>query len=289
MKAFWLVLLAASAFADELPLLGISHVAFRVSDLEKARGFYTRELGYPEAFDMKNAAGGVAISFLKVNDDQYIELQPGLKPDENVRMTHVCFLTSSAEKLHAMLRERGLAPTELRPPGKDGNRTFRIMDPENNPIEFVEYLPGSLHSNARGKFAPGLSPHIRHAGIPVKDLEKAMAFYRDKLGFIETWRGGPDDKTLRWVNLKLPASPAGDYIELMLHDGNPSRQQLGSMLHICLDTDDIQKSWHAVVERGQPDDEKARPRVGRKGHWQFSLFDPDGSRVEFMEPWPAKK
>lgn len=282
-----LVFLGAALLpAEDLPLTGISHVAFRVSDLEKARMFYTNLLGYPEAFRMDRPDGTVGLAFLKVNDEQYIELQPGLKPGEDVRLTHVALVTTDAPRLHRMLTERGLTPGAINA-GRDGNRAFRLNDPEGNILEFTEYLAGSLHDKARGRHEEPkrISAHLLHAGIPIRNLEPAMAFYRDKLGFVETWRGGPRDGEIAWVNLRMPG-PRGDYVELMLHDGAPNRQRLGSMQHICLQVPDIQASHRTLRERGLADEERQRPRVGRNGRWQLNAFDPDGSRVELMEPKP---
>ena len=112
-----------------------------------------------------------------------------------------------------------------------------------------------------------------------------MAFYRDKLGFRETWRGGPSDSDLRWVNMEMPG---GDYVEFMLHSGAPTRGQLGSMLHICLEVPDIQAAYKKLLAHGLPAEDRFKPRVGRNQRWLLNLFDPDGSRAELMEPGPAK-
>ena len=63
--------------------------------------FYRDALGYEEAFDTRKVEGGlVTVAFFKVNDTQFIELFPGLKPEEAQPMTHVAFQTSDIEKLH---------------------------------------------------------------------------------------------------------------------------------------------------------------------------------------------
>jgi catechol 2,3-dioxygenase-like lactoylglutathione lyase family enzyme len=249
-----LLLLATACGAQDLPLTGISHVNFRVSDLEKAREFYTGQLGYQQAF-FTGRNGTVGTSYLKVNDDQYIEISPGLKEGEDHRLTHVSFVTTDIEKLHAALTARGLEPTPLRPPGGDGTRGIRVTDPFGFPLEFTEYLPGSEHAKARGKFEDPkrVSVHLMHAGIPVprEKLDAAIAYYRDKLGFKELQRGES-------ILLRVPG-PRGDAIELMPYSGTPTREQLGNMQHIAL--------------------EVAAPRK--------TLNDPDGSRVEFLEAKPA--
>jgi catechol 2,3-dioxygenase-like lactoylglutathione lyase family enzyme len=278
------LLLAGVGFAQELPITGLAHVGFRVSDLEKARGFYTGVLGYQQAFELKNKNGGTALAFFKINDDQYIEISPNLQPGQDDRLTHIAMLTPDIEKLHRMLAARGLAPPPIGA-GRDGNRNFSLEDPDGHRIEFVQYMPGSLHTRAHGKFLDGrrISDHLLHAGVTVADEAGATAFYRDKLGFLEIWRGGPTAAEVRWINMRMPG-PRGDYVEFMLYSKPPTRQQLGSMHHICLDVPEIQAGYRTAVERGVPNEERYKPRIGRNRRWLMNLFDPDGTRTELMEP-----
>jgi catechol-2,3-dioxygenase len=55
--------------AENLPIGGISHVGFRVADVEKTRTFYTGVLGFQQAFDQKDAAGKVTLAVFKINED----------------------------------------------------------------------------------------------------------------------------------------------------------------------------------------------------------------------------
>ena len=71
---------SATAPTGDVPLAGIASITFRVSDLDKARRYYQGVLGLPEAFTTSDSAGRAASVFFKVNDDQYIEVVPGLAP-----------------------------------------------------------------------------------------------------------------------------------------------------------------------------------------------------------------
>ena len=243
-------------------------------------------LGYQEAFSLKDEQGNLRMAFFKLNDDQYLELFPGLKPEQDRRMSHLALATRDIERLHKLLTERGLAPGKIQQ-GRDGNLNCSVKDPDGMRVEFVEYRPGSGVRQTRGKLLePGrISERLRHVGITVANLDAAMAFYWDKLGFRETWRGGPTDSELRWVNMQMPG---GDYVEFMLHSGAPTRSQLGSMLHICLEVPDIQAAYKKLLARGLPAEDRFKPRVGRNQRWLLNLFDPDGSRAELMEPGLAK-
>jgi catechol 2,3-dioxygenase-like lactoylglutathione lyase family enzyme len=270
---FTILLFHVAALAEDLPITGISHVAFRVSDLVKARSFYTGVLGLPEAFTLGNT------HFMKVNDEQYIEVQLGAPAEGNLRMTHISLVTTSVEKLHAMLLERGLQPAPLKPTGTDGNRSFRLIDPDGNIIEFTEYQPGSLHWNARGKFldAPRISSHLQHGGFPVKDLHLAMAWYRDKLGFVRVFPGDPNKPELPMTNMRMPG-PGGDYIELIAEPGTAQ--------HACFEVPDIQAAHRLAAARTA---KLEAPQIGRTLRWLFNLYDPDGSRIEFIEAHLAQR
>ncbi len=286
---FTLCLLVSAALAQgaDLPLRGLASVGFRVSDLENARRFYTGILGFEEAFSLRDERGALQRVFLKVNDEQFIELWPGLRAEEDIRLVHVAMQTTDARRLHGMLEARGLAPSSLERRA-DGALGFWVRDPDGTRLEFIEYLPDSLQARARGRFLSPrrISERLRHAGVTVRDLDRAMAFYGDRLGFRETWRGGPTEGQLRWVNLEMPGA-RDDYLEFMLHSAPLTRSQLGSMQHICLETPDIQAAYRKAVTHGLPDIERHQPRIGRNGRWLANLFDPDGTRTELMEPHPA--
>src|SRR5205823_289449 len=89
--------------------------------------------------------------YFKVNDDQYIEITPTLKPDELIREARVVFQSSDLEALHAIYVDRGLNPTPIAK-GPDGNPVFGVKDPEGNNLDFLRYVPGSQQTLARGKF-----------------------------------------------------------------------------------------------------------------------------------------
>src|SRR5215831_970316 len=99
---------------DELPLMGIANVTFKVPDLDKARAYYKGILGFAEAFDLKDRTGKVASAYFKVNDDQYIEVLPTtLKAGELNREERVVFQSTDLEKLRALYESRGLNPSKI--------------------------------------------------------------------------------------------------------------------------------------------------------------------------------
>jgi catechol 2,3-dioxygenase-like lactoylglutathione lyase family enzyme len=271
------------------PLItGIAHIAFQVGDLAKARAFYGEMLGYEEPFQIYKEDGALALTYFKVNERQYIEIFPGLPPDRDERLLHVALETNDIEALRVYLSAKSVKVPDRVNQGRDGNLNMTIEDPDGHRIEFVQYRPGSLHVKNKGRYVSSrrISNRILHAGVTVADLAAADKFYKDILGFSEIWRGGRDEATLNWINMKVPDGT--DYIEYMLTTGKPNRQQLGVLHHVALLVPDIQESLEIL--RGRATDQSAirSPQVGRNNRWQLNLYDPDGSRAELMEPFTAR-
>src|SRR3982751_1543409 len=55
-------------------ILGVAHMALFESDLDKARHFYKDFLGFAEPYQLKRKDGTDRIAFIKINEDQYLEL-----------------------------------------------------------------------------------------------------------------------------------------------------------------------------------------------------------------------
>lgn len=271
------------------PLItGVAHIAFQVSDLAKARAFYGEFLGYDEAFQVLKPDGSLALTYFKVNERQYIEIFPDLPPDKDDRLSHIAFETTDLEALRIYMLSMGVKAPEKVNQGRDGNLNFTVTDPDGHRVEFVEYRDGSLHRRAKGRYVSSrrISDRILHVGLTVADQASADKFYKDVLGFSEIWRGGRDDTSINWINMKVPDGT--DYLEYMLVTGKPTRQQLGSLHHVALLVPDIQKALETARERVSDPASVRSPQLGRNRRWQLNLFDPDGSRAELMEPFPIK-
>ena len=286
-RLFGIFLIATGAVcAQPLPLDGIAHVGLRVSNLERSSAYYTGQLGYQQAFDLKNAAGETAVGFFKVNDDQYIELSPGLPAGQPIAFTHVAFQTADIEQVRRMLAARNVtAPAAAK--GRDGNLAFSLRDPENHRIEFVQYLDGSLHANARGKFLDTrrISNHLQHVGvvIPSDHVDAALHFYHDQLGLEEVWRYAPGGE-LRLIKLSTTGKRR-DIVELMITPAGktPTHAQYGSLYHINVEVPEITPPYRQLVDRGAPQLGGLKPVVNAENIWAINLYDPDGTRTEVQD------
>jgi lactoylglutathione lyase len=266
-------------------VLGIAHFAIRVSDVEKARAYYKGFLGFEEPFSLKNPDGSLSMTFVKVNDYQYIEVSPGLKPDQD-RLSHISFFTDDAEAMRLYLASRRVKVPDRVPKGRSGNLNFNIKDPDGHTVEIVQYMQDGWALQNKGKFMPAqrISQHITHVGVIVGDANAAIRFYGDILGFQETWRGSSTGKTLSWINMRVP--DGSDYIEFMLYKDEPAPDRRGTAHHFCLETPNIPEALERLKARdyavtyGRP----LEIRTGTNRRRQMNVFDPDGTRMELMEP-----
>ena len=162
-------------------------------------------------FSLDKPTGGLMLNYYKVNDHQYIEIFPGLK-DETDRLSHVAFETTDARQAARLSRRQGRQefPRSLKP-GLDKNLSFMVDDPEGRRIEFVQYMPGSLHGSNFGKLLPDtrVSDHMIHVGFIVHDRAAEDALYKDILGFQVMWYGGMKDDQIVGSTCACPTATTG--------------------------------------------------------------------------------
>ncbi len=274
-------LMAACLFAadPERPrILGLARASFYVTDLAQARLFYEEFLGFAPL----PLAGRDSVSaYIKINESQYVELLSAPSPGD--RLHSMAFYTDNAERMRRYLASKGVVvPAALT---RDGSRdwNFAVRDPDGHKIEFVQYAKDSFSSRQQYNRLASMqiSVHMTHAGVNVGSLSRASKFYVDILGFKETWRGGAGQQ-LSWVNLRVP--DGDDYIEFMLYETLPAENQRGGRHHICLVVPEMNAAVETLEQRSAKYAGKIEPKIGVNRKRQLNLFDPDGTRVELMEP-----
>jgi len=281
--------LIAQAPVERPQLLGIAHLAVFVSNPGAAKGFYQELLGFEESLAVPATAASPARTFVKINERQWIELiDAATAPTAGEgQLDHVALATADAERMRRYLAGRGVQVPEATAIGPTGDRSFTVIDPDGHRVEFVEYQPDSRTGRAAGAHLPvtRISDRALHVGILVGELARATAFYRDILGFEEIWRGSAaNSSTLSWVNMRVPDGT--DYLEFMLYGEKPAPDRRGTAHHLCLLVPDAVKAVAALESRparkAYARTIEVRTGINRKR--QVNLFDPDGTRVELMEP-----
>ena len=86
---------------------------------------------------------------------------------------------------------------------------------------------------------------IKFVSVPVRDQDRALAFYRDKLGF-KVKTDQPFDGKQRWIELKIPGAETG--FVLFTPDGQEDR--IGTFFNGSLACDDVRKTYEELKARG---------------------------------------
>jgi catechol 2,3-dioxygenase-like lactoylglutathione lyase family enzyme len=266
--------------------LGVAHIAVFAADYEKSRAFYRDFLGFEEPYSLPKPDGTPSMTFFKINERQYIELFPQTAAGTD-RLNHISIETDNAEAMRRYLAARGIAVPERVGKGRIGNSNFNVKDPEGHTVEIVQYEPDGWTVRERGRHLPEsrISSHMLHAGIIVTRFDAEMRFYRDLLGFREIWRGTRSGgNELSWVNLQVP--DGDDYIELMLYKDAPAPDRRGTAHHLALEVPDIAAAIAALEAKPSRKEytREIQSQTGVNRKRQSNLYDPDGTRVELMEP-----
>lgn len=268
-SAFLLVILSAMLLPGQEVtrprILGVPHVAFRVHDIKASRRFYKDFLGFTEPFSIQ-PDGKLSMTFIKINDHQYIELSPESKPEEP-RFIHLAVQTDNAEQFRLYLKSKGVkASDKPAAKGRIRNTSTSAIDPDGDVIDVTQYEPDGESMKFAGKLMPEtrISRKMSHVGMYASKPE-TLAYYRDILGFRVFSRGAG------YTNL---FAPEGDeYVELLQQKEPP---------HIALEVPDIDAAITTLKARkgySRPIDVKTGPNHIR----QCMLFDPDGNRIELIE------
>lgn len=86
---------------------------------------------------------------------------------------------------------------------------------------------------------------IKFLGIPVRDQDRALRFYTEKLGFrILTDQQFSD--TQRWIELSIPGAETG--IVLFTPQGHEDR--IGTFVNTSWEVDNIDKTYGELLGRG---------------------------------------
>jgi catechol 2,3-dioxygenase-like lactoylglutathione lyase family enzyme len=241
-------------------LAGLAHVAIRVHDLDASVAFY-QKLGFVRAFALSRD-GVVYEAFIKINDQQFLELYPTDAKNTQIGFLHVCFYGHDLQSVHDYYVAQGLAPKDVRTAGA-GNLLFTMPGPATptgpQNMEYTQYMPASMHSKAVGQFlgADRIATEMTAVAIAVNDPAAATAFYTDKVGFTR-------DEMLHGSNIRLEL-PGASSESLFLVPA----EKLGFKARIFFAADQGQAAAE-LKKRGIPFDQEPDA---------LAVQDPDGNQI----------
>ena len=279
---------ATSAFAQQQrpPITGISHMCVYAHDMAASENFYAHILGATKAADPQSPAG----ARFYFSPTQFVEVLP-LPADHTLsKMACVAYNTTNATQLRLYMQSRGVKTASDLRTSTDGSQWFDTKDPEGNTVQFIQ--PSSSHPFAIT--SQPVSSRIIHVGYLVHSRSAEDAFYKDILGFRPYWFGAMHPDHVDWISQQVP--DGHDWIEyMMVGDGSDSpvdrvtQGQLGVLNHFSLGVPNMEQAVTVLYQQDRLPPKHDGPQMGKDGKWQANFYDPDGTRVEFMEFQPVTK
>lgn len=258
------------------PIWGIAKMTFLVSDFELAREYYSRFLGFEEAFSYPSDSGMV-LSF-KINDRQFLEFIEDKEAPRKERLSSVSFETEDVQKMEDYLLSKKILIAKTVYVDGAGNKVLLVYDPSGIPVEFVEYDKQSLHTLSKGKYLSSrrIATRLHHVGLYSDNMEDEPLFYTQILGCKRVLRVPEDNgEKPRILYFRLPESA-----EMIEHYPTTDR----NFNHPCFVTMDIQETLSLLRER-QRTETLSNPSIGLGKRWLLNLTNKDGTKVEFTEPY----
>jgi predicted enzyme related to lactoylglutathione lyase len=86
---------------------------------------------------------------------------------------------------------------------------------------------------------------IKFVSVPVRDQNRALEFYTEKLGFTII-TDQPFDEKQRWIELRIPKAET----RVVLYTMEGQEDRIGTFSPIVFASDDVEKSYEELKKRG---------------------------------------
>lgn len=319
-EAFTLTLGDLMSGMDEEKQKQYEQAAVEMDEEQKARLMEQKK-----RFEQMCSAGDKKwITYMKLADGQFLELFYDLgnisrtigNRKENYGYVKLNYEVEDIEALRDKLTAEGIKLDMDVHTSLDGSRELTVHDPDGNEVQFTEYPKD-------GKALISMEKDLTHAvcseasyttqvAYQVQDELNMERFYCLGLGLkkvatltygalAEAMAKAPNVDQQMLMGMRMMGNqPWLDFIEVAPHQYIELFHTAGQQLkedkdlsdaygyqHICLEVEDIQAAYAAVVANGiKPD---TAISLGADGAYQFWLVDPDGNRLELMEYAPGAK
>ena len=271
-----------------------------VADTERALDFYRGVLDF-ELLERRRGMNGQGERCLLASGNRLLALQelPGeaaestwARDDLQVGMRHIGLKVDDVDRWAERVREAGALFTIEPEDAFGGVRLCFFLDPDGTHLEFIQgnvnyTTVGSPALVERERTVPvPTSPRFDHVAISVGDLDTALAFYADQLGFPILGRLREDNPEQGFTITYLQAGPGileiFSFSEPVLANAfNPSAPAPG-LLYLGLGADDVT----AAVAQLEAAGATLVRAAGDPGTDGALVTDADGTPLE-ISPLPS--
>jgi catechol 2,3-dioxygenase-like lactoylglutathione lyase family enzyme len=127
-------------------IVGLNHVALSVPNLEEAVAYYTKTMGFPEAFRNLDEKGQPTLVYVQISKNTFVELQPS-NAQRPPGINHLGIHVENMGAASGMFKQRGANISETRTSPTKAILS-NITDLNGARIELAELPPESLHRQA---------------------------------------------------------------------------------------------------------------------------------------------
>jgi len=127
-------------------IVGLNHVALSVPNLDEAVRYYTKTMGFPEAFRSTDDKGQVTLVYVQISKNTFVELQPA-NAQRPAGINHFGLHVENMNAATAMFKQRGADVGDIRTSATKAILS-NITDPNGVRIELSELPPESAHRQA---------------------------------------------------------------------------------------------------------------------------------------------
>ena len=140
----------AIAQSQNQGVVRMNHVGISSPNIEETIEYYTETLGFPEAFRVTNDAGEIALVYVQVSQNSFLELQPS-NPNRPPGLSHFGVVVEDMDGAIAMWRGRGLEVEDSRVSGTNAVLS-NIYDANGIRMELLELPIESEHAQAAARW-----------------------------------------------------------------------------------------------------------------------------------------
>ena len=141
-----LMMQPTAAQQERVTGLRLNHVGMYVKNFDESMNFYTKTMGFREAFSIKDKDGNPTLTYLQINRDTFLELAPATA-ERPAGLSHVGIWADDVKAAAAALRQQGVKVDDPRAGATKAPLT-NVMDPNGIRVELVELTPDSLQRKA---------------------------------------------------------------------------------------------------------------------------------------------
>ena len=127
-------------------VVGVNHVGIIVEHFDEALRFYTQNMGFREAFIVRDEKGQPTLAYVQVSRDTFIELQPAAA-DRRPGISHVGLHVENIRATLARLAQHGVKVEEPRT-SRTNSIIANATGPDGIRFELSELGPESLQRKA---------------------------------------------------------------------------------------------------------------------------------------------